>query len=115
MKEGMKKRAQDLRKNATTEENKLWYQYLRTYPVQWNRQKIIGGYIVDFYCHQAKLIIELDGSQHSEEEAAKYDEVRTAYLGGLNLKVIRFTNSDIKQRFREVCEQIDLEVYERMK
>ncbi len=68
MKEGMRKRAEELRKYATTEENKLWYQYLQTYPVQWNRQKIIGGYIVDFYCHQAKLVIEVDGSQHYEKK-----------------------------------------------
>ena len=59
-------RAQELRKNATKEENHLWYDFLRTYPVQFLRQKPFGPYIVDFYCHKAKLAIELDGSQHYE-------------------------------------------------
>ena len=115
MKADMRKRAQSLRTNATLEENTLWYQYLRTYPVQWNRQKVIGGYIVDFYCHQAKLVIELDGSQHYEKNAAVYDSVRKECLKGIGLKVIRFTNTDIKQRFRGVCEQIDMEVYARLR
>lgn len=63
----MKQNAQHLRKNATKEENKLWYQFLRTYPVQFRRQVVFGPYILDFYCAAAKLAVELDGSQHFEE------------------------------------------------
>ena len=110
----MRKRAQRLRRNATKEENKLWYQYLRNYPIQWNRQKVIGGYIVDFYCKRANLIIELDGSQHFEENAMKYDEARTEYLNALQLRVLRFTNNDVNQRFRSVCEEIDIVVQEQL-
>lgn len=110
----MRKRAQTLRKNATKEENKLWYQYLRNYPVQWNRQKIIGGYIVDFYCKKANLVIELDGSQHFQPEAMKYDQARTKYLSGAGIQVVRFTNSDINLRFESVCKAIDLTVGERL-
>ncbi len=110
----MRKRAQTLRKNATKEENKLWYRYLRNYPVQWNRQKIIGGYIVDFYCKRANLVIELDGSQHFQTDSMKYDQARTEYLGGAGIKVIRFTNSDVNLRFESVCRVIDLTVRERM-
>lgn len=110
----MRKRAQTLRKNATKEENKLWYQYLRKYPVQWNRQKIIGGYIVDFYCKKANLVIELDGSQHFQSESMKYDQARTKYLSGAGIQVVRFTNSDINLRFESVCKAIDLTVGERL-
>ena len=110
----MRKRAQTLRKNATKEENKLWYQYLRKYPVQWNRQKIIGGYIVDFYCKKANLVIELDGSQHFQPETMKYDHARTKYLSGAGIQVVRFTNSDINLRFESVCKAIDLTVGERL-
>ena len=110
MNEEMRRRAQSLRKNATKEENKLWYQYLRTYPIQWNRQKVIGGYIVDFYCKKAKLVIELDGAQHFEPDAILYDKIRTEYLNALELTVLRFTNAEINQRFEAVCRKIDLTV-----
>lgn len=111
----MRKRAQTLRRNATKEENKLWYQYLRKYPVQWNRQKIIGGYIVDFYCRRANLAVELDGSQHFQTESIKYDQVRTEYLSGAGIHVIRFTNLDVNLRFESVCKAIDWMVRERLR
>ena len=69
---------------------------------------MIGNYIVDFYCHQAKLVVELDGSQHYEPDEAKKDRIRTAYLDSLGLRVLRFTNLEVLQQFRSVCESIDL-------
>ena len=73
-------RAKQLRKDMTKEERRLWYDYLRAYPVKFSRQKVMGNYIVDFYCAEAKLVIELDGSQHYEPDAAKKDAERTAFL-----------------------------------
>jgi very-short-patch-repair endonuclease len=99
--------SQRLRREATPEENTLWYQYLRTYPLRFNRQRIIGNYIADFYCDQAKLVIELDGSQHFEESAESYDENRTAYFQSLGIQVLRFTNRDIQDQLDGVCRQID--------
>ena len=110
----MRKRAQELRKNLTLEERILWYQYLKTYPVQWNRQKVFGEYIVDFYCKTAKLVVELDGSQHYEPSELAYDARRTQYLNDLGLKVLRFTNTDIKTNLVGVCEAIDLAVKNRL-
>ncbi len=104
-----------LRKNATEQENKLWYQFLRTYPVRFNRQRIIDNYIVDFYCDKAKLVVELDGSQHFEETGKAKDTERDAYLESLSLKVLRFSNSDINENFYEVCTVIDNTVQERLK
>ena len=105
--------SQTLRKNQTKEENQLWYQFLRRYPCQFRRQYILGNYIADFYCHRAKLVVELDGSQHYDPETMKKDKQRTTYLESLGLKVLRFTNLDIRLRFRGVCEMIDLTVKER--
>ena len=93
--------ARQLRKNMTLEERILWYQYLRAYPVQWNRQKVIGRYIVDFYCKRAKLIVELDGSQHYDPQMIAYDRERTAYLNSLGYRVLRFTNTDVKTTYPE--------------
>ena len=110
----LKEKSKSLRNNATEEENRLWFTFLRKYPVQFNRQRIIGNYIVDFYCLKAKLVIEIDGSQHYEEDKIRYDERRTEYLESLGLKVLRFTNLDVKQNFYEVCTVIDIEVKRRM-
>ena len=63
--------AQTLRKNMTKEERHLWYDYLRSYPIRFQRQKVLGKYIADFYCAEAKLVIELDGSQHYTDENTK--------------------------------------------
>ena len=107
-------RAKELRKNATPQEKELWYKFLSTYPVRFQRQKTIGHYIVDFYCHAARLIIELDGFQHFTPEGKAHDKVRSETLSGLNLKVLRFTNNDIDHRFSAVCQQIDDAVHERL-
>ena len=97
-----------LRKNMTSEERHLWYDFLRTYPIRFNRQKIIGKYIVDFYSSKAKLIIELDGSQHYEDDGIIRDIERTKFLEQYGFKMIRIPNSEIKQNFKGVCEYIDL-------
>ena len=98
--------ARNLRKNMTKEERHLWYDFLRPYPVRFLRQKILGKYIVDFYCAEAKLIVELDGSQHCTPEQLKYDKKRTEYLEAQGLRVIRFSNLDVLRRYRDVCETI---------
>ena len=97
-----------LRKNMTPEERHLWYDFLRTYPIRFNRQKIIGKYIVDFYCAKAKLIIELDGSQHYEDSGIEKDIERTKFLEQYGFNIIRIPNNKIKQNFKGVCEYIDL-------
>ena len=99
-----------LRKNMTKEERHLWYDFLREYQVRFIRQKIIGNYIVDFYCSKANLVIELDGSQHYEENVITKDTERTEYLESQGLKVIRIPNNEINNNFRGVCEFIDNEV-----
>ena len=100
--------AKTLRNNMTPWERKLWYEFLSTYPIRFQRQKAIGNYIVDFYCAKGRLVIELDGSGHYEPEQAQTDADRTKSLEAMNLKVIRFSNNDIIQNFNGVCEYIDL-------
>lgn len=109
----LKKYAQALRKNQTREEGLLWYCFLSRYPLRFRRQYIIGNFIADFYCHKAGLVIELDGSQHYDPQKMEYDRKRTEYLESQGLKVLRFTNTDIQQRLRGVCEAIDIAVKER--
>ena len=104
--------AKELRNNATKEENHLWYDFLSKYEVRFQRQKAIDNFIADFYCHKAKLVIEIDGSQHYTEEGRKKDGFRTEVLEGYELKVIRFTNWDIKTNFYGVCQYIDMVVKE---
>lgn len=100
-------KAKMLRKNMTKEERHLWYDFLRGYPIRFLRQKVLGKYIVDFYCAQAKLVIELDGSQHFEKEELAYDAERTAFLHRYGLLVVRIPNNEVNQNFRGVCEYID--------
>ena len=102
--------ARELRKNMTKEERHLWYDFLRSYPVRFSRQKVLGRYIADFYSAEAKLIIELDGSQHYEDQALKEDRKRTEYLEGYELRVIRIPNNEVMKNFVGVCEYIDTAV-----
>ena len=102
-----------LRKNQTKEEKHLWYDFLRQYPVRFNRQKVLGPYIVDFYCASAKLVIELDGSQHYSEEGSDDDKIRDRYLARLGLKVVRYSNLEITREFDAVCVDISEHVKER--
>lgn len=106
--------SQVLRKNMTKEERRLWYDFLRSFPVRFKRQKVIGNYIVDFYCFSAALVIELDGSQHYETEKRIKDEERTKFLNSLGIKVIRISNLDINSNFTGVCEFIENTVKERI-
>ena len=106
--------ARTLRKNMTKEERHLWYDYLSTHPLHFYRQRCIGNYIVDFYCAKAKLIIELDGSQHFEQDAIAADQVRTAYLESLGLLVIRIPNNELLENFTGVCDYIDHIVEQRI-
>ncbi len=99
--------AKTLRKNMTKEERHLWYDFLRSYPVRFLRQKVIDNYIVDFYCHKARLVIELDGSQHFEPQGIIKDKIRTHKIESRNLTVIRIPNNMINLHFTEVCEYID--------
>ena len=92
----------------TKEERHLWYDFLRSYPVRFSRQKVLGNYIVDFYSAQAKLVIELDGSGHYTEEGKQYDEERTKFLSEYGLKVVRISNTEIHKNFKSVCEYIDI-------
>lgn len=102
--------AKQLRKEMTKEERHLWYDFLRTYPVRFSRQKVLGKYITDFYSAEARLVIELDGSQHYENDNMEKDAERTDYLKGYGLKVIRIPNNEVSRNFRGVCEYIDAAV-----
>ena len=100
--------AKTLRKNMTPWERKLWYEFLREYPIRFQRQKAIGNYIVDFYCAKVGLVVELDGGGHYTAEQT--DNLRTKDLESMKLTVIRICNLDIDRNFRGVCEHIDLTV-----
>ena len=102
----LKTNAQKLRKGMTKEERRLWYDFLKTLPVTFNRQKVIGNYIVDFYCAKAKLVIELDGSQHYEDSGKAADINRDEYLKNMGITVLRYSNLEVKKQFRGVCEDI---------
>ena len=105
--------ARNLRKNMTKEERHLWYDFLRSYPVRFLRQKAIDQYIVDFYCHDARLVVELDGSQHFESAGQKKDKARDLQLESRNMMVLRIPNNEVNQNFRGVCEYIDYIVQQR--
>lgn len=108
------KQARRLRKESTPWENKLWYEFLRTYEIPFHRQKVIDNYIVDFYCRKAKLAIELDGSGHYFYSKSKADTKRTERISEFGIEVMRFSNLDIDKNFYEVCSAIDNEVKKRI-
>ncbi len=103
----LKPNARNLRANMTPEERHLWYDFLREYPIQFKRQRPIARYIADFYCPQAKLVIELDGSQHFTEDGKECDALRTYIIEQFGIEVIRFTNWEINRQFDSVCAAID--------
>ena len=107
--------AKDLRKNMTKEEKHLWYDFLRNYPVKFKRQAVLGRYIADFYCAEIKLVIELDGSEHYTKEGRKYDEERTEFLEGYDIRVIRIPNIEVTKNFTGVCAYIDYIVQQTIK
>ena len=99
--------AKMLRKNMTKEERHLWYDFLRTHPARFSRQKVLGKYIADFYSAKANLVIELDGSGHYTEEGKQHDKERTAFLEEYGIYVMRIPNTEIHENFRGVCDYID--------
>ena len=107
--------AKILRKNSTPEEKHLWYDFLSKYDIRFQRQKSIDNFIADFYCHDAKLIIELDGAQHFTPEGKNRDCLRTEALEKYGLRIIRFTNGEINKNFDGVCQYIDKIVKEQLK
>ena len=108
--EKLKENAQYLRKNMTKEERHLWYDFLKNLPCVVKRQKPIGRYIVDFYIPSSELIIELDGSQHYEENSKENDAERDKFLAEKGFLVLRYSNSEINRKFEAVCEDILLHI-----
>ena len=108
-------RAKELRREMTPQERKLWYCFLRRYPVKIYKQRIIDSFIADFYCASARLVIEVDGSQHYTEDGMAYDTARTKCLEKYDSKVIRFSNREIDRKFQAVCNEIDKNIQERRK
>jgi len=105
--------ARELRKNMTKQERHLWYDFLRHYPVKILRQKVIGKYIADFYCASAKLVIEVDGSQHFTDEGKRYDFEREEFMRQFDIQTIRYTNYKIDKQFEAVCIDIDTHIKNR--
>ena len=105
--------AKSLRKNMTKQEKHLCYDFLCKYPIKIYRQRIIDGFVADFYCHKAKLVIEIDGSQHYTPEGKEYDKFRSKILNQRGIYVIRFTNIDVDKNFDGVCYTIDKVIKER--
>ena len=103
---GLRDYSQKLRKDMTKEERHLWYDFLKKLPFTVNRQKVICNYIVDFYIAKAKVVIEVDGSQHYESKGLEKDKERDSYFREIGIKVLRYTNLDINQRFEAVCQDI---------
>ena len=101
-----RKNALELRKNMTPWECKLWFQFLKTLPYKFCKQKCVGNYILDFYCPAKRLAIELDGSQHYNVEDMEYDDKRTEFLKEQGIRVLRYTNDDVYKNFNRVCEEI---------
>ena len=95
--------AQKLRRDMTKEERRLWYDFLKNLSYTFNRQKVIGNYIVDFYCAKAKLVIEVDGAQHFEDSGLKSDKQKDEFLNNLGLTVLRYSNFDVNTNFEGVC------------
>ena len=102
------KYSRELRKNMTDAEKRLWskvrLRQLKGY--QFFRQRVIGNYIVDFYCPGAKLVIEGDGGQHYLEEMVAADKRRDGYLNSRGLKVLRFTDTDVLKNIEGAIENI---------
>ena len=95
-----------LRKNMTEDEKHLWYDFLKDLPITIYRQKVIGPYVLDFYCASRGIVIELDGSQHNKPDESERDWIRDDYLKGRNITVLRFSNQAVRNNFRDVCAEI---------
>lgn len=107
-------RSRELRKSMTPQERRLWYEFLRSYPIKVYRQRSIGPYIADFFCHAAQLVIEVDGGQHFTPEGLDHDRIRTQVMGEYGLTVLRFDNGQVDRQFAAVCQEIDRVIRERL-
>ena len=107
-------RARELRREMTPQEKKLWYQFLRHYPVKIYKQRIIESFIADFYCSRAQLVIELDGAQHTTEQNLLYDRERSSVFSQYGLEVLRFSNHEVDFQFESVCERIHQVIQSRL-
>ncbi len=96
----------------TKEESKLWFDFLRNYEIKFRRQRVIDNFIADFYCAKSKLVIEIDGKHHLSDDRAEYDDLRSAYLKSMGIRVIRFSNDEVNNNFNIVCSEIDKAVKE---
>lgn len=110
----LKSKSRRLRKDMTKQEKHLWYDFLQSYPVKFYRQRSVGNFILDFYCSQAGLAIELDGSQHYSDQGELFDNFRTQIINTYGIKVLRFSNLDIDTNFQGICLLIDKIVNERI-
>lgn len=111
----LKENSRELRKNMTEQERRLWYCFLKDYPIKTYRQRAIGNYIADFYCSKAKVVIEIDGSQHYMDKGMEHDEHRTQTINDFGVEVIRFSNYDVNTNFEGVCLEIDKEICKRLR
>lgn len=110
----LKEQSRELRKNMTEQEKRLWFCFFKEYPIKIYRQRVIGNYIADFYCSKAKIVIEIDGSQHYSDEGMNYDERRTNAINDFGIEVIRFSNYDVNTNFEGVCMGIDKVISSKM-
>ena len=99
--------ARRLRREMTKEERRLWYDFLKDLPIMIHRQKVVGNYILDFYCPTKKIAIELDGSGHFSDEGLRYDKQRRKDLQGIGIEILRYTNQEIVSNFEGVCCDIE--------
>ena len=100
-------RRKELRNNSTPQEILLWSRLKNSQTgFKFRRQHSIGGYIVDFYCPAKKLVIEIDGPEHFKKENFEYDKVRSEFFEGVNIKVLRFTNSEVDTETEKVVRKI---------
>lgn len=106
--------AKILRRNMTRQEKHLWYDFLQHYPVKIYKQRIIDNFVVDFYCHKARLAIEIDGSQHFSEDGMQKDNMRSDILEKYGIKVVRFSNKEIDDNFEGVCYMINKTIQEHL-
>ena len=109
-----KGRSRELRREMTPQERRLWYCFLKNYPIKIYRQRSIDRFVVDFYCSRAHIVIEIDGGQHVMPEGKRYDEMRDQILQGYGLEVIRIYNTDIDKNFEGVCEWLDRKLKSRL-
>ncbi len=106
--------AKKLRKEMTKEERHLWYDFLKPSQMRFQRQRVLGKYVVDFYCAEAKLVLELDGSQHYEDAEKERDQKRTAFLEQYDLLIVRIPNNEVFRNFSGVCAYIESVYHQRI-